>query len=84
MPGDDQGQKHNTGLSARDLGMLNIVGAAALKRTDDLHAEINKALADGVTADEVREILDHVVLHADTSVADCVRIVEQALTDPGQ
>jgi hypothetical protein len=34
------------------------------------------------TADEVRDILGEVALHADSSIADCVRVVEQALPDP--
>ena len=61
--------------------MLNIAGAAALLRTDDLRVEIKKALAKGVTADEVRDILGQVALHADSSLADCVRVAEQVLAD---
>jgi alkylhydroperoxidase/carboxymuconolactone decarboxylase family protein YurZ len=83
MQGDDPQPQHTTGLSAKDRSILNIAGAAALLRTDDLGIEINKALANGVTADEVRDILDQVALHADSSLADCIRVAEQFLADPG-
>ena len=83
MQDDDQRPQRTTSLSAKDLSMLNIAGAAALLRTDDLRAEIKNALANGVTADEVRDILGQVALHADSSLADCVRLAEQVLADPG-
>ncbi|MEE6140196.1 carboxymuconolactone decarboxylase family protein [Mycobacterium sp. 050128] len=70
-------------MSAKDLSMLNIAGAAALRRTDDLRVEIRKALANGVTAGEVRGILGQVALHADSSLADCVRAAKQVLADLG-
>jgi hypothetical protein len=41
-----------------------------------------KAVAIGVTADEVRDILREVALHADARLADCTRIAEQVLADP--
>ncbi|MGC2301201.1 MAG: carboxymuconolactone decarboxylase family protein [Acidobacteriaceae bacterium] len=81
MSAADPRQQHNTGLSARDRSMLNIAAAAALRRTDDLRAEIKNAPANGVSADEVRDILDQVVLLTDSSVADFVRIATQSLTD---
>ena len=64
--------------------MLNIAVATALHRTDDLRLEIKQAVSNGVTTDEVRDILNEVALHADSSVADCVRVAEQALSDPQQ
>jgi alkylhydroperoxidase/carboxymuconolactone decarboxylase family protein YurZ len=73
MQGDDPQPEHIAGLSAKDRSILSIAGAAALLRTDDLRIEIDKALANGVTADEVRDIIDQVAIHADSSVADCVR-----------
>ncbi|WP_217348932.1 carboxymuconolactone decarboxylase family protein [Mycobacterium numidiamassiliense] len=84
MQQDDQRPTHNTRLSAKDLSMLNIAAAAALHRTAELRSEIKQALANGLTTDEVRDILNEVAIHADSSVADCVRIAEQALTDPQQ
>ena len=83
MQGDDQRPQRNTSLSAKDLSMLNIAGAAALLRTDDLRVEIKKALANGVTADEVRDILCQVAVRADSSLADCVRVAEQVFANPG-
>ena len=61
--------------------MLNIAAAAALRRTDDLRAEIKNALANGVSADEVRDILNQVVPLTGSSVADFVRAAAQTLTD---
>jgi alkylhydroperoxidase/carboxymuconolactone decarboxylase family protein YurZ len=59
--------------------MLNIAAAAALHRTAELRSEITQAKANGLTTDEIRDILHEVAIHADSSVADCV-----PLTDPQQ
>ncbi|WAC91838.1 carboxymuconolactone decarboxylase family protein [Mycobacterium sp. Aquia_213] len=83
VQGVDPLPEHILGLSAKDRSILNIAGAAALLRTDDLRIEIDKALANGVTADEVRDIIEQVALHADLSLAECVCIAEQCLADPG-
>ena len=64
--------------------MLNIAAAAALHQTAELRSEITQAKANGLTTDEIRDILHEVAIHADSSVAHCVRIAEQALTDPQQ
>jgi alkylhydroperoxidase/carboxymuconolactone decarboxylase family protein YurZ len=80
--GDDP--PHDSGLSAKDLSMLNIASAAALLRTDDLRVQIKRGLVNGVTADEVRDILGQVALHADSTLADCRRVAEQVLAEPGE
>ena len=84
MQQDDRRPTHNTRLSAKDLSLLDIAAAAALHRTAELRIEIKQALANGLTTGEVRDILNEVAIHADSSVADCVHIAEQALTDPQQ
>ena len=84
MQHDDQRPTNDTRLSAKDLSMLNIAAAAALHRTAELRIEIKKAIANGLTTDEVRDILNEVATQAGSSVADCVRIAEQPLTDPQQ
>jgi alkylhydroperoxidase/carboxymuconolactone decarboxylase family protein YurZ len=79
QPNDHEPNRRNSTLSAKDLSILHIAAAAVLHRTDDLRTEIQTALANGVTADEVRDVLDEVALHADSSIADCIRIANQAL-----
>jgi 4-carboxymuconolactone decarboxylase len=78
---DGQRPGSNARLSAKDLGMLNVAIAAVQNRSGELRMEIERALQNGVTRDEIRGIIDEVVLTAGGRVVDCIQVAEQVLSD---
>jgi 4-carboxymuconolactone decarboxylase len=52
------------GLSPRDRSLITVAGLVALYRTNELPFHIGKALANGVTKDEVIELITHLAFYA--------------------
>ena len=52
------------GLSPRDRSMITVATLTALYRTDQLRAHIGRALDNGVTRDEIAEIITHLAAYA--------------------
>lgn len=52
-----------SGLERRDRSLVNLGMIAALNRPDELQAHIRGALANGVTKDEIREVLLQVAIY---------------------
>lgn len=52
------------GLSKRDRSLVTVAVNTALYRTDQLRQHINRALDNGVTPDEIKEVITHVTFYA--------------------
>ena len=52
------------GLSKRDRSLITVAALIALYRTDQLRGHIDRALENGVTADEIGEIITHMAIYA--------------------
>jgi 4-carboxymuconolactone decarboxylase len=50
-------------LSKRDRSMITVAVLAAMYRTDQLRGHMNRALTNGVTEDEIREIITHITFY---------------------
>ncbi len=52
------------GLSKRDRSFVTVAVNTALYRTDQLRSHVNRALDNGVTKDELVEIITHVTMYS--------------------
>ena len=52
------------GLSRRDRSLITVAALIALYRSDQLKGHLERALANGVTRDEIGEIITHMALYA--------------------
>ena len=72
------------GLDARTRSMLTIAMLIGQSRPDQLKNHVRGAVANGVTKEEVREILVHAALYYGLpSVSDAWRHCREALTEVG-
>lgn len=70
------------GLSLKTRSMLNVAMLAVLNRPHELRTHIRGALTNGVTRDEVREILLQVAVYAGVpAAADSFRTARTALAE---
>ena len=51
-------------LSKRDRSLITVAVLTALYRTEELRGHMNRALNNGVTKDELRELITHVTFYA--------------------
>jgi 4-carboxymuconolactone decarboxylase len=52
------------GLSRRDRSLVTVAVNTALYRTDQLRQHLNRAIDNGVTKDEIIEIITHVTMYS--------------------
>ena len=52
------------GLSKRDRSLITVAALTALYRSDQLRAHIGRALDNGVTPDEIGELITHMAIYA--------------------
>jgi 4-carboxymuconolactone decarboxylase len=52
------------GLSKRDRSLITVAGLTAMYRTDQLPGHIERALANGVTREEIGELITHLAFYA--------------------
>lgn len=57
------------GISRRDRSMLNIALLTTLGRNEELAAHLRGALTNGVTREEIREVLMHTAIYAGVPAA---------------
>ncbi|MCH8351035.1 MAG: carboxymuconolactone decarboxylase family protein, partial [Chloroflexi bacterium] len=57
------------GLSKRDRSMITVATLIALYRTGQIPGHINRALDNGVTKEEIGEIITHVAFYAGVPTA---------------
>ena len=73
------------GLTPRERSMLTVAMLVALNRTPQLRAHLAGALANGVTKEEIREILLHAMLYAGIPAAlEGFRTAAAVLEEAGQ
>ena len=66
------------GLSKRDRSMITVATLIALYRTGQIPGHINRALDNGVTKEEIGEIITHVAFYAGVpTAANAARIVKE-------
>ncbi len=52
------------GLSRRDRSLITVAVLTALYRTDQLRGHMNRALNNGVTREEIAELITHVTFYS--------------------
>ncbi len=52
------------GLSKRDRSLITLAVNTALYRTEQLRSHVNRALDNGVTKDEIVEVITHVTMYS--------------------
>ncbi len=57
------------GLSKRDRSLITVAALTAMYRTDQLPVHIERALANGVTREEIGELITHLAFYAGWPVA---------------
>lgn len=66
------------GLSKRDRSLITITALIALYRTDQLRGHIGRALDNGVTKDEIGEVINHMAFYAGwPTAANAVRVAKE-------
>lgn len=70
------------GLSARDRSMITVASLISLYRTNELPFHLGKALENGVTRDEIVEMVTHLAFYAGWPTAGtAIGIVRQAFAE---
>ena len=66
------------GLSKRDRSLITVATLIALYRTDQLRGHIGRALDNGVTKDEIGEVINHMAFYAGWPTAsNAVRVAKE-------
>lgn len=76
----DQKPEENARLSVKDLSMLNIVIAMTWNLPGALRFEIEQALENGVSREEIRGIIDEVAIRIGHQAIDSIQVAEQVLS----
>ena len=70
------------GLSKRDRSLITVAMLTALYRTDQLRGHIRRALDNGVTREEIGEVITHVAFYAGwPTAANAVQIAKQVFDE---
>jgi 4-carboxymuconolactone decarboxylase len=70
------------GLSKRDRSLITMAALIALYRPDQLKGHTERALANGVTKDEISEVITHLAFYAGwPSAMSAARIVKQVIEE---
>ena len=73
------------GLDRKTRSMLNLAMIAALNRPHELKAHVKGALTNGVTKDEIKEVLLQVAVYAGIPAGmDSFRIAKEAFDEAGK
>ena len=66
------------GLSKRDRSLITVATLVALYRTDQLKGHIGRALDNGVTKDEIGEVITHMAFYSGwPTAANAVRVAKE-------
>ena len=72
------------GLSPRDRSLVTIVSLISLYRTNELPFHLRKALENGVTRDEIAEVITHLAFYAGwPNAATAVGIARRVFEETG-
>lgn len=70
------------GLSKRDRSLITVASLVSLYRSNELPGHIRRALDNGVTREELSELITHLAFYAGWPVANtAIPILRQALAD---
>ena len=72
------------GLSKRDRSLMVVAVLTALYRTEQLKGHIGRALDNGVTKDEIAEIITHMAFYSGwPTAANAVRVAKEVYEERG-
>ncbi len=70
------------GLSKRDRSLITVASLVSLYRSNELPGHVRRALDNGVTREELSELITHLAFYAGWPVANtAIPILRQALAD---
>ena len=70
------------GLSKRDRSLITVAALTAMYRGDQLKGHIERALANGVTRDEISEVITHMAFYAGwPSAMSAAKVVKQVFEE---
>ena len=70
------------GLSKRDRSLITVATLTALYRTEQLRGHIHRALDNGVTKEEIGEVITHMAFYAGwPTAANAVQIAKQVFDE---
>ena len=70
------------GLSKRDRSLITIAMLTALYRTDQLRGHLRRALDNGVTKEEIGEVITHVAFYGGwPTAANAVQVAKQVFDE---
>ncbi len=73
------------GLSKRDRSLVTVAALVALYRTNELPFHLKRAVENGVTKDELIEVITHLAFYAGWPSANtAIGIARQAFAESGQ
>ena len=70
------------GLSKRDRSLITVAALTAMYRGDQLKGHIERALANGVTKDEISEVITHMAFYAGWPNAMTAARIAKNVFDP--
>ena len=66
------------GLSKRDRSLITVASLVALYRTEQLRGHLGRALDNGVTKDEIAEVITHMAFYSGwPTAANAVRVAKE-------
>ena len=70
------------GLSKRDRSLITVAVLVALYRTDQIRGHIRRALGNGVTKEEIGEVINHIAFYAGwPTAANAVRVAKEVFDE---
>ena len=70
------------GLSKRDRSLITVATLTALYRTDQLRGHIRRALDNGVTKEEIGEVITHIAFYGGwPTAANAVQVAKQVFDE---
>ena len=73
------------GLAKRDRSLITVATLVALYRTNELPFHLKRALENGVTQDELIELITHLAFYAGWPAANtAIKIARQVFAEAGQ
>jgi 4-carboxymuconolactone decarboxylase len=69
-------------LCARDRSLVTMAALISMRQTDQLRSHMEKALDNGVEADEIRELITHLAIYAGFPAALSAALVAKPLLEP--
>ena len=72
------------GLSKRERSLITVAALTALYRTDQLRSHVRRALANGVTKEEIGEVITHMAFYGGwPTAANAVQVAKQVFDEAG-